>query len=150
MKFSSSLFALVFLPALTLAVTVINDTETYKPCIIDSTVCPGDQVCFKYFCYPKNSAVEPLKSCTKNSECPGYELKPKTAKCLKEGRNGVCVPAEDFETCEVHEECKDRGEKCCGDYCCNKEYFEAFLKLNCTEGDEFCEVRYLNISSCIL
>ena len=143
MKISSTLSTLVFLPALTLAVTVINDPQTYKPCTLDPTVCPADQACFKYFCYPKKaSAGEPLKSCSKNSKCPGYNQRPRTEKCLKEGRNGVCVSVEDYEMCEAHDECKDRGGKCCNDYCCNVEYFDALLKTACPEGDEDCEVRY--------
>jgi len=41
--------------------------------------------------------------------------------------------------CEAHDECKDRGGKCCNDYCCNKEYFDALQKLACPERDEDCE-----------
>ena len=142
MKISSILSTLVFLPALTLAVTVINDPQTYKPCLLDPTVCPDDQACFKYFCYPKvASAGEPLKSCKSNSKCPGYKLKPRTEKCLKEGQSGICVTVEDYEMCESHEECKDRGGKCCSDYCCNPEYFDALMKAPC--NDENCKVKLL-------
>ena len=141
MKFSWSLFAFVFLPAFTVAVVEINDITIYKPCFEDSTVCPGDQVCFKYFCYPKTDAEEPLKSCWKNRNCPGYSLKPKTQKCLKEGRRGVCVHLEDYEMCESHEECEDRGGKCCVDYCCNPEYFDAIMNAPCLSYDETCKVK---------
>ena len=74
MKFLWSLLAFVFLPTFTMAVVEINDIEIYKPCILDSTTCPDDQVCFQYFCYPKvASAEDPLKSCRKNSQCPGWK-----------------------------------------------------------------------------
>jgi len=139
MKFSWSLLAFVFLPAFTVAVIEIKDITIYKPCIVDSTVCPHDQLCFQYFCYPKTAkAADPLKSCSKNSHCDGWKPS-KTEKCAKQGRNGVCVPSEDYETCEAHEDCEDRGEKCCGDYCCNEEYFDALQKLVCPEGDVDCE-----------
>ena len=142
MKISTSLSILVFLPALTLAVTVIDDTQTYKPCFMGSTECPENQQCFQYFCYPEKGATTPLKSCTKNSHCDGYRSRTdNTEKCYKNGK-GVCVPSEDYETCEAHEECKDRGGKCCGERCCNTEYFDALQKTACPEEDEDCEVRY--------
>ena len=142
MKISASLSILVFLPALTLAVTVINDTQTFKPCFMGSTECPENQQCFQYFCYPLKGATTPLKSCTKNSHCDGYRSRTdNTEKCYKNGK-GVCVPSEDYETCEAHEECKDRGGKCCGERCCNTEYFDALQKTACPKEDEDCEVRY--------
>ena len=144
LNFPNVFILTVCLPALTLAVSSINDIHKYKPCIPDSTKCPGDQVCFNYFCYPTAASdTEPLKSCTKNSHCPGWKPS-KAEKCLKKGQKGVCVPAEDYETCEAHVDCKGTGTKCCNDYCCNKEYFYALLKLPCPEGDEDCEVRYEN------
>ena len=149
MKFSWSLLAFVFLPAFTVAVLEINDTTIYKPCIQDTTECPAEQECFQYFCYPKQGATDPLKSCTKNSQCEGWtSRKDHTEKCYKNGK-GVCVPKEDNEMCEAHVDCKGRGDKCCNDYCCNVEYFDALLKIACPEGDghEDCEVRYrLDIS----
>jgi len=135
----SLLSFLVFLPAVTVAVIEINNIELYKPCIVDSTACPDDHACIQYFCYPKVASEEdPLKSCKKNSHCDGWKPD-KTEKCFKEGQNGVCVAAEDYEMCEAHEECEDRGGKCCGDYCCNEEYFDALQTQECTEGDEACE-----------
>jgi len=129
----------VCLPALTLAVSSINDIQTYKPCILDSTVCPYDQVCLQYFCYPKVASVQdPLTSCKRNSECPGFKPD-KTEKCFKEGQNGVCVLADDYEMYESHEECKGRGDKLCGDYCCNKEYFQALLDVECKPKDLGCK-----------
>jgi len=141
MKFSWSLLAFVFLPAFTVAVLEINDTTIYKPCIQDTTECPAEQECFQYFCYPKQGATDPLKSCTKNSQCEGWtSRKDHTEKCYKNGK-GVCVPKEDNEMCEAHVDCKGRGDKCCNDYCCNVEYFDALLKIACPEGDghEDCE-----------
>jgi len=133
------LLAFVFLPAFTVAVLEINDTTIYKPCIVDLTACPDDHSCIQYFCYPKvASEADPLTSCKKNSHCDGWKPD-KTQKCFKEGQNGVCIAAEDYDKCEAHEECDSRGGKCCGDYCCNAEYFDALLKLNCTKGDENCE-----------
>lgn len=135
----SLLSFLVFLPAFTVAVIEINNIELYKPCIVDSTACPEDHACIQYFCYPKGaSEVDPLKSCKKNSHCDGWKPD-KTEKCFKEGQNGVCIAAEDYEMCETHDECEGRGGKCCGDYCCNEEYFDALQTQECTEGDEACE-----------
>jgi len=129
----------VCLPALTLAVSSINNIQTYKPCILDSTVCPDNQVCLQYFCYPKVASTEdPLKSCKKNSMCDGWSQN-KTEKCFKEGLNGVCVPADDYDKCEAHEDCESRGGKCCGDYCCNNEYFQALLEAPCNPKDLDCK-----------
>ena len=140
MKISSPLSVLVFLPALTLAVTVINDTQTFKPCIMESTECPAEQQCFQYFCYPKKDATAPLKSCKKNSECDGWTSKTEnTEKCFKDSGKGVCIPSEDYDSCEAHDDCKGRGGKCCGDYCCNPEYFDAIMKAPC--ADETCKVK---------
>ena len=168
MKFFWSLLAFVFLPTFTMAVVEINDIEIYKPCIMDSTTCPDDQVCFQYFCYPKvASAGDPLKSCKKHSQCPGWKTRKtyNTEKCFKTGnlnlsrgidnktftcygvticlniftgQKGVCIPSEDYEMCITHEECEGRGGKCCGDYCCNTEYFNALLNAPC--NDEICKV----------
>jgi len=139
LSFHTVFILTVCLPVLTLAVSNINDIQTYKPCIPNSTECPDDQVCFKYFCYPKSpSAEEPLRSCKRNSECPGFKPD-KTEKCLKQGQNGVCVLADDYETYESHEECKGRGDKLCGDYCCNKEYFQALLDIECKPKDLLCK-----------
>ena len=138
MKISTTLSILVFLPALTLAVTVIDDTQEFKPCFPGSTECPENQQCFQYFCYPEKGATTPLKSCKKNSQCPGYKPN-KTKKCFKEGVKGVCVTSEDREVCETHEECEGRGGKCCGYYCCNTEYFNALLNTPC--NDEPCKVK---------
>jgi len=127
---------LVFLSASTLAVQIINDIETYKPCFPGG--CDGEEVCFQYFCYAKSGGEAPLRSCKKSRECKG--LGEPNYKCYKPSpTTGVCVPSEDYEMCEGHEECEDRGGKCCGDYCCNEEYFEALQKQECTEGDEVCE-----------
>ena len=42
---------------------------------------------------------------------------------------------------ESHEECKGRGEKCCGDYCCNSEYFDALIsEIVCDSNDDGCLV----------
>ena len=123
------------------AVVEINCTTIYKPCIIDSTICPDDQVCFQYFCYPKvASAEDPLKSCRKNSQCPRWKSS-RTEKCFKKGGKGVCVTSEDYEVCETHEECEGRGGKCCGDYCCNTEYFNALLNAPCNDEDMVCKVK---------
>jgi len=139
LSFHNVFILTVCLPVLTLAVSRINDIQTYKPCIPDSTECPDDQVCFQYFCYPKApSAEEPLTSCKRNSECPGFKPD-KTEKCFKQGQNGVCVLADDYETYESHEECKGRGDKLCGDYCCNKEYFQALLDVECKPKDLLCK-----------
>jgi len=138
LNFPNVFILTVCLPALTLAVSSINDIQTYKPCIVDSVECPDNQACFQYFCYPKEaSAEEPLTSCKKNSECDGWSPN-KTEKCFKEGQSGVCIPAEDYEMCEAHEDCEGRGEKCCNDYCCNNDYFQALLEVPCRQKDTDC------------
>lgn len=135
MKTLWSLSCLVFLSASTLAVQIINDTETYKPCFAGG--CEGEEVCFQYFCYPKKGAETPLRSCKKRRECQGLDV---PSKCYKPTPlAGVCIPSEDFELCEGHEECEGRGGKCCGDYCCNPEYFEALQKQDCADEDEVCK-----------
>ena len=142
MKFSWSLLAFVFLPALTMAVVEIKDIDLYKPCIIDSTACPDNQTCIQYFCYPKVAgAQDPLKSCKKNTHCPGWRPS-KTEKCAKFGQNGVCVAAKDHDMCESHEECEGNGEKCCNDYCCSKAYFDAIMKAPCS--DDICKVIFFS------
>ena len=124
-----------------LAILNINDTDMYKPCIPDSTsaVCPHSHACFQYFCYPKEAGPQdPLKSCKKRSQCKNVDGAPK---CFKQGLSGICVSEEEYrEWCEGHNECEGRGGKCCGDYCCNEEYFEAFKKITCEEDDVACEV----------
>jgi len=137
MKTFCSLFALVFLPASILAIQSIDDIKIYEPCIVDSTVCPSeDQVCFQYFCYPKEAdPQDPLTSCKRNSDCKDVDGEPK---CFKTSRVGICVSVDDYEMCESHEECEDKGGKCCGDYCCNEEYFQALQETPCEEEDEAC------------
>lgn len=73
MKSLRNVFILVILPSITFAITSINDTQIYKPCMVDVTECPSDQVCFQYFCYPKNAdANQPLQSCKRPSECEAF------------------------------------------------------------------------------
>jgi len=137
MKTLCSLLALVFLSASTLAIQSIDDIDTYKPCILDSTECPSDQICFQYFCYPKEAdPQEPLTSCKKRSDCKDVEGSPK---CFKQSRVGICVSEDDYEMCESHAECEDKGGKCCGDYCCNEVYFQALQDTPCDDYDEACE-----------
>jgi len=133
MKTIWSFLGLVFLSASTLAVEVIDDISTYKPCFAGG--CDGEEVCFQYFCYPKSGMETPLRSCKKNKNCKGlgdYE-------CHKPSPLfGVCVPSADNELCEGHKDCKDRGGKCCGDYCCNEEYFKELQKKECSDDNEVC------------
>ena len=132
---------LVFLPASTLAIVSINDTALYKPCIPYSSAaaCPSeDQQCFQYFCYPRTGAQDPLKSCKKNSDCNDVYGAPK---CSKQSRVGICVSRDDYERCYTNEECEGRGGKCCADYCCNEEYFQALQEIPCEEDDGECQVR---------
>ena len=80
MKTLVYLSVLVFLPMMALAVTSINDTGTYKPCFMysSSTECPSDQVCFQYFCYPKEAnPQDSLTSCKKGSQCRDVDGAPK-------------------------------------------------------------------------
>lgn len=137
MKSLQNVFILVILPSITFAITSINDIQTYKPCMVDVTECPSDQVCFQYFCYPKNAdANQPLQSCKRPSECEAFN---DTKKCFKNSRVGICVSEADYELCESHKECEGRGGKCCGDYCCNKEYFHELLKMDCNPKDTACK-----------
>jgi len=134
MKTLWSLSCLVFLSASTLAVQVIDDIQTYKPCF--SGGCEGEEVCFQYFCYPKSGQDTPLRSCKKSKQCRDLG----DYKCYKPSpTTGICVESTDYEMCEGHEECEGRGGKCCGDYCCNEEYFEALQTQECIAGDEVCE-----------
>ena len=131
MKTILSLSCLVFLSASTLAVDVINDISIYKPCFPGG--CDGEEVCFQYFCYPKSGMETPLRSCKKPKQCKDLG----DYKCYKPSpTTGVCVPSADYDMCEGHDECEGRGGKCCGDYCCNEEYFQELLKKKCNEDDE--------------
>ena len=146
MKTIWSFLYLAFLSTSSLAVEVINDTSIYKPCIdgVESDCGGGDQ-CFQYFCYPKEGMETPLKSCRRNSQCKGIG----NFKCFKPADRGVCVQSDDYEMCESHDECEGRGGKCCGDYCCNEEYFQELQKKECSDDDEVCLVRVaLQINAC--
>ena len=44
--------------------------------------------------------------------------------------------------CEKHDDCIGNGGKCCGDYCCNPEYFEALQQIICNPNDDPCSVRF--------
>jgi len=130
---------LVLLPTLSYGMTSINNTEIYKPCIpgFSETNCPENQNCFRFFCYPKAGSDEPLKSCKKEKkDCKD----PKTPKCYKNPSYGICVSDEDYDLCETHQGCQDKGlgDKCCGDYCCNQVYFDALLQISCN-GNEVCD-----------
>ena len=140
MKSVTNIIVLAFLPALTLAVTSITNTTTFKPCFMgsDSTECPQDQECFQYFCYPKEGANDPLKLCKKTKECGSSVT---NLKCYKPMPTyGICVSSEDYDMCESHEECQGRGDRCCGDYCCNKNYFKNLIAISCKADDEVCKV----------
>jgi len=137
MKILFIFFGLFVLFESLLAVQVINNTETYKPCFPGSNTCNLGDTCFQYFCYPKSGTESPLKSCKRKRDCKGQDV---PSRCFKHLTfNGVCVPNKDIEICDSHEECKDRGGKCCGDYCCNTEYFHALQQKNCNENDEVCK-----------
>ena len=127
---------IVFFPVIGL------DIDTYKPCIPDITDCPADQICFKYFCYPKSGASTPLKSCKKRSDCNDD---PNATKCFKRSRSGICVSEEDYELCLTHEQCNGRGGKCCFGFCCNEKYYQALLAIECEDYYEkySCEVKYI-------
>ena len=144
MKTIWSLSCLVFLSASTLAVDVINDISIYKPCFPGG--CDGEEVCFQYFCYPKSGMETPLRSCKKPKQCKDLG----DYKCYKPSpTTGVCVPSADYDMCEGHDECEGRGGKCCGDYCCNEEYFQELQKKECSDDDKVCLVRVaLQINAC--
>jgi len=133
MKTLWSLTCLVFIFASTLAVQNIDDTLTYEPCFPGG--CEGAKTCFQYFCYPKKGQETPLKSCRRDRDCSDLV----DHKCFKQSIYGVCVSSADYEKCGSHEDCEGRGGKCCGDYCCNEEYFEGLQSQNCTEDDEVCQ-----------
>ena len=137
----SNLIILATLPVISFALTNIANTQKYKPCIPSSntTLCPQNQACFQYFCFPKEASLnDPLKSCDRPSDCKSLG---ESMKCYKQSPIlGICVPSKDNEMCESHQQCEGRGDRCCGDYCCNKPYFETFMNITCTSGDEVCKV----------
>ena len=57
-----------------------------------------------------------------------------------------CFP---YENCtdDGQAECKDLGGKCCGEYCCNIQYFEALQKFEYNEEDDTCKVLRKYISN---
>jgi len=129
-----SFWCLVFLSASTLAVEDINDIGNFKPCFEGVPGgCSSEDLCFQYFCYPKSKMETPLRSCKKPTECKDLG----DFKCYKPSPiAGVCVQSADNDMCEGHDECEGRGGKCCGDYCCNEEYFQELLKKECSEDDD--------------
>ena len=140
--FNTLIYGLL-LPASTMAVLLINDTAKYPVCISDSD-CEAHNfdgyACFQYFCYPwqnkpqmaSEAELRPLKTCRKDSDCPHMQGGP--AKCYRhyEKRKvayGVCVPS--IDKCSTHSDCYAKGGKCCNDYCCNEEYFQALADMPC-------------------
>ena len=135
------LTTILLLPASTLAVQAINDTQKYPVCIDDSDCEKRNldgHACFQYFCYPwekkpvEASVSTPLALCRKDVDCPNMLGGP--AKCFRhyERRkvtHGVCVPS--IDRCSEHEDCYAKGGKCCNGYCCNNEYFEALADMPC-------------------
>ena len=140
MNLSTLIFGLI-LPAYTLAVQQINDTDKYPICMTNEE-CEAKNLdghaCFQYFCYPWKkqaklaSEKKPLELCRTSKDCPKMLGGP--AKCYRhyEKRkitSGICVPS--IDTCEVHEDCYAKGGKCCNGFCCNEEYFSALADLPC-------------------
>ena len=140
MNLSTLIFGLI-LPAYTLAVLQINDTDKYPICMTNDE-CEAKNLdghaCFQYFCYPwKKQATlatekPPLELCRTSKDCPKMQGGP--AKCYRhyEKRkitSGICVPS--IDTCETHEDCYAKGNKCCNGFCCNEEYFSALADLPC-------------------
>ena len=131
------------------AILSMNNTERYPACIEDND-CRRleNHVCFQYFCYPWQivSSVatdEPLpldlcrspKDCRKKGaekqDCFRHHDKRKVT-------SGICTPSTD--TCSEHEDCEDKGGKCCNSYCCNEVYYEAIKNLPCV-SNEGCQVK---------
>ena len=42
---------------------------------------------------------------------------------------GVCVSEADYNKCKSHEDCQERGGKCCSDYCCNEKYYNSLSEV---------------------
>ncbi len=139
----------------------LNDTSLYPACLTDDD-CKSyhrkrDHVCYQFFCYPwKSEAVDadtaasrPLKTCRKDKECGGAAAGDADVECfrhsdLRRVTNGLCLAPN--RKCKAHEECVNKGGKCCNSYCCNQEYFDELKKLPCT-ADLGCQVRTLDKSS---
>ncbi len=111
------------------AVQTMNDTDKYPACIEDND-CRRleNHACFQYFCYPWQavSAVAtdlpmPLNLCRGNKDCP--RVGAEKQECFRHHdkrkiTSGICVPS--IDTCTEHDDCEDKGGKCCNGYCCNE------------------------------
>jgi hypothetical protein len=150
-SFLPSVLLLVALPASTLAVIAINNTDKYPVCVEESD-CEKKNLdgyaCFQYFCYPwqkkaseASQPPKPLEPCMRHSDCPQMQGGP--AKCFRHYLRrtvtwGVCVPS--IDRCDYHDECVGKGGKCCNGFCCNTEYFEALKIMPCF-NDIGCKVK---------
>ena len=131
------------------AVLSMNNTERYPACIEDNDCRRLDNhVCFQYFCYPWQTVSSiaseqplPLDLCRSPKDCPKKGAEKQDCFRHHDKRkitSGICIPP--AETCSEHEDCEDRGGKCCNGYCCNEVYYEAIQNLPCV-SNEGCQVR---------
>jgi len=130
------------------SVTMMNDTMRFPACFEDNDCRKLDShACFQYFCYPWQSPKEldeeplPLALCRTDKDC-GLKDGARRQKCFKHHdkrkiTSGICIPSVD--DCSSHEDCEEKGGKCCNSYCCNEAYFEAIQKLPCV-SNEGCQV----------
>ena len=130
------------------AVLSMNNTDKYPACIEDNDCRRLDNhVCFQYFCYPWQTVSSgasdealPLNLCRSNKDCP--RVGEEKQECFRHHdkrkiTSGICVQSQD--TCTDHDECEDKGGKCCNGYCCNEGYYEAIQNLPCV-SNEGCQV----------
>ena len=52
---------------------------------------------------------------------------------------GICI--KEKKSCDMHDECKDFGGKCCNGFCCNDKYFNEIKNIECI-SDDGCKVKY--------
>jgi len=132
------------------SVANMNNTKRFPACLEDNDCRRLEShVCFQYFCYPwqaprtlASAEPLPLDLCRMDKDC-GIKNGVKQ-RCFKHHdkrkiTSGICIPIGSEKTCISHEECEEKGGKCCNSYCCNEVYFNAIQKLPCS-SNEGCQV----------
>ncbi len=146
---------------------VLRDTNKYPACLVDEDCLSyhklADHACFQYFCYPFKRASSALEAsaaadfedippCSLKRPCPNSAAREGGAKRRGERQFcqrhydkrrvsvGVCLGEDTNRACSSHDDCSDAGGKCCNNFCCGQEYYDALKRLPCT-NDIGCQVR---------
>ena len=113
----------------------------FKVCLDDSDCSrDGKVACFRFFCYPwkDDSEVAPkdrIPLCRKNKDCQNGK------RCYRHYdrrvvSRGLCL--DEFRECDQGCEMRiapvDEDQRCCGPFCCEKQYYESYRLLPCSSN----------------